>query len=159
MCSFFEEQIFRFDEEVRILHQTQTADELFFIVEDLSTSSHCPSCDSLSNRPHSRYSRHVRDLPVSQYRVHIQIFLHKWFCDQPDCHKKVFTQRLSWLQPYKRYTERLEGVMRKIAFSNNCLTAEKVCRVLHIPVSHDTLLRLVKKGVSDVTPSPFRGHR
>ncbi|MBE1557211.1 transposase family protein, partial [Sporosarcina limicola] len=141
-----------------VLHEEQTDKELFFIVEVDSSSARCPSCQMMSSRAHSRYTRHVDDLPISDRHVHFQILLHKWFCDEPNCTVIVFTERLSWLQTYKRKTNRLEEVIEKIAFSTNCLTAEKVCKALHIPVSHDTLLRRVQAVTFPQKASPFRGY-
>lgn len=152
-------KLLHLDESVRILHEERTNEELFFIVEVDSSSARCPSCQTLSSRAHSRYCRHVDDLPISNRHVHFQILLHKWFCDMSDCPVVVFTERLSWLQSYKRKTNRLESVIEKIAFSTNCLTAEKVCKALHIPISHDTLLRRVKAVTFDKKSSPFRRHR
>lgn len=152
-------KILHLDENVHVLHEERTEDELFFIVEIDASSARCPSCQKMSYRAHSRYSRHVDDLPISDRHVHFQILLHKWFCDEPACPANVFTQRLSWLQPYKRKTNRLEEVIEKLAFSTNCLTAEKVCKALHIPVSHDTLLRRVKAVTFDKKASPFRRNR
>ena len=152
-------KILHLDENVRVLHEERTNKELFFIVEVDSSSALCPSCQKMSYRAHSRYSRHVDDLPMSDRHAHFQIHLHKWFCDEVDCSVTVFTERLSWLQPYKRKTNRLEVVIEKIAFSTNCLTAEKVCQALHIPVSHDTLLRRVQAVTFVEKASPFCRHR
>jgi len=147
------------DENIHVLHEDKTKEELFFIVEVDSSSAICPSCQKLSSRAHSRYSRNVDDLPISDLHVHFQVLLHKWFCDNTECPVTVFTERLSWLQPYKRKTNRLEEVIEKLAFSTNCLTAEKVCKALHIPVSHDTLLRRIKAVTFDKKVSPFCRHR
>lgn len=154
-----EETLFHLEEELHLLYQKQTEEEVFFIPEVRSFSAMCPACHQISNRAHSRYCRNVDDLPVSDCHVHFQVLLQKWFCDTSDCSTKVFTERLSWLQSYKRKTERLKASIEKIAFSTNCLTAEKVCQEMHIPVSHDTLLRRVKAVSFDLTPSPFCGYR
>lgn len=154
-----EEAPFHLDENLPLLYEKQTEEELFFIVEVQSSSALCPACRQISRRPHSRYCRKVDDLPVSDRHVHFQALLHKWFCDNPDCPTKVFTERLSWLPSYKRKTGRLENVIEKIAFSTSCLTAEKVCQAMHIPLSHDTLLRRVKAASFELTPSSFRRHR
>ncbi|WP_143039553.1 transposase family protein [Planococcus faecalis] len=113
------------DENLHLLYQEQTEEHLFFIVEVRSSSACCPSCHYISHRAHSRYCRNVDDLPVSDRHVHLQVLLHKWFCDDSDCPVKVFTERLVWLHSYKRKTYRLENIIEKIAFSTNCLTAEK----------------------------------
>ena len=70
---------------------------------------------------------------------------------------KIFTERYNWLSPNGRRTARTEELLRKIAFSTSCLTAEKVARSAHIPVSHDTLLDLVHQTDVKSAVSPFRG--
>lgn len=159
MLNASEEVLFLLDGNLHLLYQEQTEGMLFFIVERRSSSAVCPSCHRVSHRTHSRYTRKVNDLPVADRQVNFQVLLHKWFCDHSDCPTKIFTERLPWLQTYKRKTERLEDMIEKIAFSTNCLTAEKVCRILHVSVSHDTLLRRVRAADFDLPPSPFRRNR
>lgn len=144
------------EENAKVIYEKQTENELFFIIQINSTSALCPSCQNCSTRAHSRYCRNVDDLPILDRHVHFQILSHKWFCDNPDCSKSIFTERLSWLRPYKRKTDRLEKAIEKIAFSTNCLTAEKVCKALHIPISHDTLIRRIKVISFKNETSPFR---
>ncbi|MDQ0221233.1 transposase family protein [Peribacillus cavernae] len=145
--------LFHLDEKIEILMQTVTKDECFFILEVTSSSAKCPHCGALSQRTHSRYIRHIDDLPAQDHHIHFQLISYKWFCDRVDCPSKVFTERLPWIKPYKRKTIRLEKSLRKIAFSTNCLTAEKVCQALRIPVSHDSLLRRVKEEPAESLPS------
>jgi len=147
------------DENAQIIYKDQSENEIFLIIKINSHSATCPSCNVSSYRSHSRYCRNVQDLPVSDCYVHFQIIVRKWFCDNPDCQQKIFTERLSWLDSYQRNTKRLEEVIEKIAFSTNCLTAEKVCQSLHIRISHDTLLRRVRDVSFDYEVSPFRRHR
>ncbi|WP_156302527.1 transposase family protein [Salinicoccus sp. YB14-2] len=147
------------DGNAQVIYKVQSEKEIFLIIKIDSQSATCPSCHSGSSHRHSRYCRNVQDLPVSECYFHFQIIVQKWFCDNPDCQKKVFTERLSWLAPYQRKTARLERVIEKIAFSTNCLTAEKVCESLHIRISHDTLLRRVKNVSFNHQASPFCRYR
>lgn len=48
-------------------------------------------------------------------------------------------------------------MIEKIAFSTNCLTAEKVCQSLHIPTSHDALLRRIRTASFENKVLPFVG--
>lgn len=67
----------------------------------------------------------------------------------------MFTERLPWISPYRRRTQRLENALREVAFSTNAAQAEKVCRTLGIPVSHDSLLRLIYKTPLPKKESPL----
>lgn len=89
-----ETELFQLAENLRILYCEESEDKLFFIVECPSSSAICPTCRHRTPRVHSRYCRKVDDLPVAGRKVHFQILLHKWFCNNPDCSTKVFTERL-----------------------------------------------------------------
>ena len=150
--------LFPGDDTIEILCEQLDEKNLFYIIEVHSSSAKCPSCDTLSTRSHSRYSREIKDMPQGERHVTMKVFMHKWFCDAPDCPRKIFTERLSWLKPYRRRTDRMEKVLTEIALSTSCLNAEKLCRSLSYPVSHDTLLRLIRKmEPTDERCSPFRG--
>ncbi|WP_324656817.1 transposase family protein [Bacillus cereus] len=95
-------------------------------VKSVKYSQPCPNCNHVSFRPHSRYTRLIQDLPLTNQPVKLLLISHKWFCDSPTCLVKVFTKRYDWLAPNGRRTIRAEEVLRKIAFSTSCLAGEKV---------------------------------
>jgi transposase len=124
----------------------------------LSWSSPSPACHHVSSRPHSRYTRVIQDLPIADQPVSLLLISRKWFCDSPVCPDKVFTERYEWLSPHGRRTLCAEHTLRQIAFSTSFLSAQKVAQSVHLPVSHDTLLTIIRKeGVPKViafgTPS------
>ncbi|MCQ6277379.1 transposase family protein [Bacillus sp. V3B] len=145
------------DPDLELLHVTSFNDSLLLTVKSTRTSSYCPACFKPSSRIHSQYTRKVQDLPIGGKTVELLILTKRWFCDQPDCQVKIFTERYDWLTSNGRRTARTEEVLRKIAFSTSCLSAEKVARSAHIPVSHDTLLALVQHTDIELEVSPFRG--
>ena len=142
------------DPNLEVPHVSASNDSLLLTVKGIQTSSSCPVCSKLSSRIHSQYTHKVQDLPISGKSVGLLILTKRWFCDQPDCHQvKIFTERYDWLASHGRRTE----VLRKLVFSTSCLSAEKVARSAHIPVSHDTLLALIHHTDIESEVSPFRG--
>ncbi|RHW32799.1 transposase family protein [Neobacillus notoginsengisoli] len=153
------EELFKFDQNVEVVHTLIEPDALYAVLNVNSKYAQCPECKHLSLRHHSQYARKVDDLPVSGHPVHITVCLHKWFCDNKDCTTKVFTERLNWLSPSSRKTDRLEKLIRHVGFSNNCMAAEKICRKMRISISHDAILYRIKKE-EPIQPKecPFRRH-
>ncbi|MGP7818747.1 transposase family protein [Niallia sp. 01092] len=145
------------DPDLELLHVSSTNDSLLLTVKSTRTSAYCPACSKPSSRIHSQYTRKVQDLPISGKSVELLIMTKRWFCDQPNCRVKIFTERYNWLSPNGCRTARTEEVLRKITFSTSCISAEKVARSAHIPVSHDTLLTLVHQTDVKSEVSPFRG--
>lgn len=160
MTNILEKSILNLDPNVRIVYQQITEEELYFILKVESEQATCPACSNPSNRAHSQYVRSINDLPAGGLSVRLKLIIKKWFCDNGACPSKDFKERLSWMQPYARMTNRLDKAIRKIGFSTNWLTAEKVCQSLGIPVSHDTILRRLKEPIAPPSEvSPFRRNR
>ena len=54
----------------------------------------CPRCAVPSPAIHSRYQRHPTDLPWGTHAVHLQLTVRKFFCRNPTCARRMFTERL-----------------------------------------------------------------
>jgi transposase len=80
------------------------------------TASFCPSCGCVAERRHSRYTRKLGDLPSSGYSVQVLMLSRKYFCDNPDCTQKVFTERFEKeISPYHRRFNRCTELLRSLA--------------------------------------------
>ncbi|MEH6907540.1 transposase family protein [Neobacillus drentensis] len=129
------------DPYLELMNITLSNESLILTVKSTQASSPCPACSKQCFRIHSQYTRKVQDLPISGQPVELLLLTKRFFCDKPDCPVKIFTERFEWLSANGRRTLRTEEVLRKMAFSTSCLTAEKVARSAHIPVSHDTFTK------------------
>ncbi|KRF67237.1 transposase [Bacillus sp. Soil768D1] len=143
------------DPHLELVDVSPSSDSLIFTVQSTRSSASCPECQKNTSRIHSRYARSVQNLPVSGQPVKLLILSKKWFYDQPDCSVRIFTERYEGIPAKGRRTSRTEDVLRKMAFSTICLTAEKVAHGAHIPVSHDTLLAIVQRTEINPEVSPF----
>lgn len=63
-------------------------------VVSLLASSCCPLCAQASSQVHSQYQRTVRDVPCGGRKVVLYLSVRKFFCRNPDCARKIFTERL-----------------------------------------------------------------
>lgn len=141
-----------------ILSQTEATDGLTYVVTLDSNSGRCPKCQHVSHKRHSAYMRVIDDLPIQGKSVQLYLKTRKWFCTNSFCEAKVFTERFEWLLPHRQRTVRLDAALRGIAFSTNCIEAAHVTRMLGMPVSHDTLLRLIHTTEMPTVHSPFCRH-
>ena len=58
------------------------------------TQAACPICGQLSHRVHSRYERTLTDLPYVAFSLILIVRVCKFFCSNPDCCRRIFTERL-----------------------------------------------------------------
>ena len=77
-------------------------------VVSLLPSSCCPLCAQASSQVHSQYQRTLHDVPCGGRKVVLHLSVRKFFCRNPDCARKIFTERLpSFVQPWAQVTTRL----------------------------------------------------
>jgi transposase len=112
-------------------------------------SATCPSCGTLSSRVHSHYLRRVADLPLAGRPVQFLIRARRFRCDAVRCGRQIFTERFASdvLTRHARRTARLEGIAHHLGLALGGRPATRLAWRLMLPVSKDTLLRIVRRHV------------
>jgi len=128
---------------------------LTITVTSVQKTAPCPICGQSSQRIHSRYQRTLADLPWNQIAVRIHLRARKFFCDQPDCKRLVFTEPLPQLAArYARKTLRLNTALYLIGYALGGEAGAKVAVGLGLCVSPDTLLNRVRQEATAPLPQP-----
>src|SRR5207237_6771091 len=77
----------------------------------------CPLCGRSTTRVHSRYERTLQDLPWGNLRVQLCMRVRRFFCLNPACPRRIFTERMAPLAtPHARRTLRLHEALLQIAW-------------------------------------------
>lgn len=130
--------------------------QYIMIYQSSSSSCTCPACGSPSNRVHSHYTRVIQDIPVNEKAVYLQIQVRKFFCTNLLCKRTIFTERFSWVEPYQRRTKRLQKVLTAMTLSINCSAVARIAHIMHINISHDSLLRSIHQMKIPSYAQPYR---
>jgi transposase len=105
----------------------------------------CPLCAVPSSSVHSRYQRHLTDLPWGTRVVRIHLLVRKFVCRTRACTRRIFTERLPDLvATYARKTHRLTAALRAIGLALGGQAGARLAARLRLPTSPATLLRLVR---------------
>ena len=105
----------------------------------------CPICHQGTHRIHSHYERTVADLPWSEYGVSWQLQVRKFFCTNPDCPRRIFTERLPGVvAPWARKTTRLAQRLTAIGLALGGAAGMRLSDRLGLRISRQSLLRLVR---------------
>jgi transposase len=116
-------------------------------------SACCPLCAVPSTRVHSRYQRHLTDLPWGSLSVRIRLTVRTFVCRTATCARRIFTERLPALVAVSaRRTCRLVTALRAIGMALGGNAGARLAARLRWPTSAATLLRLVRTAV--VPPAP-----
>ena len=112
-------------------------------------SAWCPACELRSDRVHSRYDRRLADLPWQGRVVAIAVTVRRFRCDNPVCARRIFVEQLpKVMAAYSRRSRRLAEIQRHIGMALGGAAGGRLAHRLALPVSRDTLLRLVRRVVS-----------
>lgn len=113
----------------------------------------CPLCGTSSRRVHSRYVRQVADLPSSGRRVRIELLARRFVCEVAHCRRRIFAERFGGgvLPARSRRTARLECLVHHLGVALGGRPAASFANRLMVPVSNDTLLRVVRRRTAPRT--------
>jgi transposase len=146
-------------------------DTLIIVARPASGSAACPTCGQMSDSVHSRYQRRLSDLPSQGKPVCLNILARRFRCVASDCRQRIFVERLdaTVTRPFARRTSRLEGLVHHLGLALGGRPGQSFARRLLLPVSKDTLLRVVRRHAAKPAAQPSvigiddwawkRGHR
>ena len=102
----------------RAVHLTAVTVEPTDVCLELMTTAPvacCPRCAVPSSSVHSRYQRHLRDLPWGTCPIRIQLTVRKFVCRSASCPGRIFTERVPEIvAPYARKTQRLIAALQAL---------------------------------------------
>lgn len=115
----------------------------------------CPACSHLATSAHSRTRRTVHDLPAGGHRVRLSLQVRRFFCRNPACPRRTFTEQVPALAaPHAQRTCRVQAMLRQVGFALGGKAGARLARALGVPCSSDTLLRLVRRTPLPPLPTP-----
>ncbi len=123
-----------------------TDQQVILSVQSRQKESPCPLCKISSHTLHSYYYRTIKDLPAFGNLVFLKLKARKWYCNNSDCTRKVFTERFNYFfENYKRSSSRLRDKLLQIAVLVGGNPGAKLCHALQLNASSSTLIRLVRQ--------------
>ncbi len=110
-----------------------TGTAVVITVRSSTSVGDCPGCGASSHRVDSRYARSVADLPLSGRPVQLKLLV-----------GRIFSERLAAAIPWARRTARLDEIVHHLGLALGGRPAASFAQRLRLPVSNDTLLRVVR---------------
>jgi len=107
----------------------------------------CPLCGTVPGRVHSHYVRRPSDLPCAGRGVRLRLLVRRFRCGVPGCQRQVFAERfgLAVLAERARRTGRLDEIVHHLGLALGGRPGAGFAQRLMLPVSNDTLLRVVRR--------------
>ena len=108
-------------------------------------TAECTRCGQTAARVHSTYRRHLADAPIGGRPVDIALQVRRFFCDNAGCRARTFAEQVPGLTaPRARRTGLLRTALETIGLTLAGRAGARLADKLGMPVSRDSLLRLVR---------------
>jgi transposase len=115
----------------------------------------CPVCGQPSTHVHSRYIRHLADLPWHGIAMRLVLHVRKCFCETVSCPRRVFVERLpSVVAPYARRTQRLEHWFTVVGFAVGGAGGARLLQALGLAATPDVVLARLRAYRAPAGPTP-----
>ena len=139
-----------------VVEHVSTADALLLVEARASTpEASCPDCHTASAHVHSRYTRHLRDLPVAEHPVRLRLQVRRFRCAAPTCPRQTFAERLPALAPcHAQRTGRLTAALRVLGSEAGGEAGARMATRLRMPLSGDTVRRILHRTPASTPPTP-----
>src|SRR6266567_8272150 len=101
------------------IERVTIADDVITIVAQSQTASAaCPDCAGVSSRVHSRYIRHLADLPWGRRAIRLILQVRRFFCTRWTCARKTFAEALPGItERYARQTLQLKEALIQLGLA------------------------------------------
>jgi len=128
---------------------------LVLTISSATTRARCPYCGTESSRINNHYYRKPADVPCGGYAVQLRIKVPCFFCENEACEHCTFAERFpDVVAPYARRTQRLVTQQQQVAFESSGEAGARLLSIVAMPVSPDTLIRLVRSAPEPVLETP-----
>jgi transposase len=132
-----------------------SADQITIITTLRTATAACPCCHQTSARIHAHYRRRLMDLPWQGRPAVLLVRVRRFCCGNPSCLRQTFAEPLgSAAARSARRTARIAGVQCQLGLALGGEAGARLAARLAMPVSPDTLLRLVHRAVAPLPPTP-----
>ncbi|WP_220196583.1 transposase family protein [Ktedonospora formicarum] len=125
------------------------------VVATAPPQAQCPVCQYSSEKVHSRYTHLGADLPWMGWAVRLELHTRRFFCQNHECPRQIFTERLpTVVAPYARRTMRLTDVFTLVSFALGGEAGRRLVAGMGLSSSSDTLLRLIQRAPETAHATP-----
>ncbi|NGO46106.1 transposase family protein [Streptomyces sp. YC419] len=111
----------------------------------------CPQCAHPATRVHSRYWRHISELPVGGRGLIVRLHVRRFFCYQSQCQRRTFVEQVAGLtEPRRRSSSAARSAIRAVAMRLGGRPGQRLCAKLRL---HGRRTALLEQLVAPLVPA------
>ena len=140
-----------------MLDSIERVDGRFLLSVHIQQLPRCRACGVRSRSRHSTYLRRLRDLPWQGCEVELRLNARRFRCRNRAGTRKIFAEPIPEVALTRaRWTARVSDSIRLIGYTAGGLPGSRILDRLAIPISDDTVLRMVKASSEAAARDPVR---
>jgi transposase len=149
------EELRHIESDLGILRIVQHGERVCLDAEVLSKTACCPSCRTPSAKVHDRYRRTPMDLPWRNRTVRMRVAVRRFRCMNRRCPRYTFAEDCG-VNLHRRAQRTVEAneTLLEIARAEGGEVGARTARRIGMPVSPDTLLRLIRRNPAAAPSTP-----
>ena len=125
------------------------------VATSIQPTSACPKCGTCSARIHSRYRRHLSDLPACGVAVTLELAVRRFVCQEPSCRQQIFCERfVVGLPAHIRRSGRAIATIQHVSVVLGGNAGAALLTRMQCVVSASTVLRAARLLPPVVRPVP-----
>ncbi|MFK7604216.1 ISL3 family transposase [Deinococcus sp. SM5_A1] len=137
------------------LDSVRSEERVAVVATSIQPTSVCPKCGTCSARIHSRYRRHLSDLPACGAAVTLELSVRRFMCQEPSCRQQIFCERfVAGLSPYVRRSGRAIATIQHVSVVLGGNAGAALLTRMQCVVSASTVLRAARLLPPVVRPVP-----
>ena len=133
------------------------AHNIYFDLKSKARFGVCPLCQQESRHHHSQYIRYLQDTPMHTHQVVLRLHMHKYYCKNKACVKKVFAESTHITERYARNTPNADKQITDLIRNCSSVTCSNQLKLQGIYCSPNTCYRKLLKLPIPVFKGSFIG--
>lgn len=140
---------------LKLTHMEISDKQPVLFVTSTTLTTCCPVCQTASRQVHCYYTRIITDLCWADLGVRLVVRVRRFVCTNSLCPRRTFAERLGeQIKAYARRTKHCETQLQSIALLLGGKADARLAKSIGLPISSDTLLRLIRATVVPHCPTP-----
>lgn len=128
----------------RLLSYHRETGRLVLNCERVMPTAPCTMCGTFAHRIHSGYKRTVWDLSIQTVQVILHLHVRKFYCDHPDCPRRIFSERLPQVTtPHGRYTFGLRQFLGQLGQEQGGASGVRSAKLQEMETTSRAILRFM----------------
>lgn len=140
---------------IRIRSIALAPDGVVLEADGSATTGRCPTCGRSSSAVHDRYQRRPLDLPWRGHRVRLIVSVRRFRCGNLGCRRRTFAEDFGAALPSRaQRTTAATDLLLGFAHAAGGEAGARLAQASGLPISPDTLLRLLRATAAADVPTP-----